>query len=122
MNKIEFSGERKAIEKSGIFTRTRPGSWVSIRPCSPEENKTYLGIFLGYVATGIHGEEDGEVITLEFSGYNPAIYVPELDRIVFGYESFWGEIKSQEDLKEITDQDIENVWYVQAIKSLEKAK
>lgn len=47
---------------------------------------------------------------------NPAIFVPELGKIIFGMESWWGRIKSEEELKDITDGDIENVWYVKMLK------
>jgi hypothetical protein len=45
-------------------------------------------------------------------------YVPDLDRVVWGYESWWGVIKGPEELKEITDEDIQNVWYVKAMKQM----
>ena len=38
--------------------------------------------------------------------------MPELGKIIFGMESWWGRIKSEEELKDITDGDIENVWHV----------
>jgi hypothetical protein len=53
---------------------------------------------------------------------NPAIYVPALKRLVFGAGSWWGEIKTEDDLKEITDKDINDVWYVQALKALDGGK
>jgi hypothetical protein len=54
-----------------------------------------------------------------YFGSNPAIFVPDLNKVIFGYESWWGEIKSPEELREITDDDIQNVWYVKALKMLE---
>jgi len=53
---------------------------------------------------------------------NPAMWVPDLNRVVMGWESWWGEIKSEEDLRQISDADIENVWYVKAIKALTEKK
>ncbi len=50
---------------------------------------------------------------------NPAIFVPELKKIIYGCESWWGEIESPEDFKEITSDDINNVWYVQLLKAME---
>ena len=50
---------------------------------------------------------------------NPAIYVPELRKIVFGCESWWGEIQSPDEIKDITDDDISNVWYVKLVKAME---
>lgn len=49
---------------------------------------------------------------------NPAIWVPDQNRIVWGMGSWWGIIEKEEDLKKITNQDIENVWYVKALKAL----
>ena len=50
---------------------------------------------------------------------NPAIFIPSLNKIVWGYGSWWGEIASAEKLHQITDSDIQNVWYVRALKQLQ---
>ena len=47
---------------------------------------------------------------------NPGIYVPELKEIIFGDSSWWHEIKSEEELREITDDDINNTWYVRLLR------
>ena len=47
---------------------------------------------------------------------NPAMYVFELNKIVFGAETWWRKLTSPEDLKAITDDDIENTWYVKLLK------
>lgn len=39
---------------------------------------------------------------------NPAIFVPELKKIVWGMESYWREIKSADDFKGINREDIES--------------
>ena len=44
------------------------------------------------------------------------MYVFELNKIVFGAESWWRKLNSPEDLKAITDDDIENTWYVKLLK------
>jgi hypothetical protein len=119
INKITLSRERRAIEVSGLF-RPKPGAWVAIRTCEPSETDTYLGLFLGGVATGFTTAITDDAMELQFSSHNPAIYVPELNRIVFGYESWWGEIKSPEDMRKITNKDIENIWYVRALKELQE--
>ena len=51
---------------------------------------------------------------------NPAIFVPELKKIIYGYESWWGAITNKDDLSDlnISDEDIENTWYVQLLKSM----
>ena len=47
---------------------------------------------------------------------NPAIYVPALGRIVFGYESWWSKVSSESVVQDITDADIESQPYVQFFK------
>lgn len=37
-------------------------------------------------------------------------------------ESWWALIKGPEHLKEITDGDIQSVWYVQALKAMTEAE
>ncbi len=97
------------------------GDWVSIRPCADEhDGKTFLGILLGDLArepVAIYNTETRQV-TLDFGSKNPAIYIPDLKQIIMGFESWWSTIKSPEDLRKISDQDIENVWYVRALKEL----
>lgn len=96
---------------------------VKIRPCAEEyENKTYAGFLLGDIALGSTISITDEKISCEFASYNPAIFVPELGKVIYGCESWWGQIKSVEELKEITDEDIDNVWYVKALMAqMEKA-
>ena len=106
-----------------LFSEKSLGNFVAIRPCGEEyEGKTYLGIFIGALASSISVKYQRETMKLapSFSQHNPAIFVFDLKRIIFGYESWWGEIKSPEDLKKITDQDINNVWYVRALDALTK--
>lgn len=95
------------------------GSLVKIRPCGDEyHGKTYLGFLVGDLPTEIISNLYTETSTLNISTMkNPAIFVPELKKIIFGYESWWGEIKSEEELKEITNDDIDNVWYIKILKN-----
>lgn len=96
------------------------GKLCKIKPCGKEYNdKTYLGFFLGNLPLSIHTSYNE--VTKELSNglfTNPAIFIPELGKIIFGCESWWSIIENPEDLKEITDEDINNVWYVQALKHL----
>lgn len=98
------------------------GGYVSIRPCDPTcDGKTYLGILLGdfpVSSVARYRPKTGE-LTLA-AKTNPAIFVPDLGRVVFGYESWWGPIKGPDHLRRITNDDISSVWYVQALKSMEK--
>lgn len=98
------------------------GQLVKIRPCGEEYGeKTYLGILLGdlpfmnYIS---YREETKELDILP--SCNPAIFVPELKKIIFGMESWWGRIKNADELKEITNDDIDNVWYVRLMKEMNR--
>lgn len=96
------------------------GKFVKIRPCAEEyNNKTYLGLYIGNVALGFsYNMNDEHQIVMQMDHHNPGIFVFELNKVIYGCESWWGEIGKPEDLKDITDLDINNVWYVQALKSL----
>lgn len=96
------------------------GKFVKIRPCGKEYgNKTYLGIYLGDLPIGAHISYNPEAKELDVSPHsNPAIFVFDLNKIIYGCQSFWGIIENEEDLKDITDGDINNVWYVKALKAL----
>ena len=98
------------------------GRLVKIRPCSDDcKGKTYLGIYLGRLPymVNVSFHEDSERLSVSGVG-NPAIFVPELKKIVFGMESWWGYIESEEELKDITDDDIGNQWYVKMLKEMER--
>ena len=109
-----------------LYERTcKTGDLVKIRPCAPEhKNKTFLGVYIGDIATGVGATlnpKDG-VLGVHPAEHNPAILVPELGKLVFGYESWWGPIKSEEELKQITNDDIANVWYVKLWKQMFEEK
>lgn len=82
------------------------GMPVRIRVCG-DDSKTYDGVYLGDLPTSlgtmIERNENGEML-MAFSptSYNPAIFVPELSQIYYGYESWWGEAKAEKKM-EITD-------------------
>ena len=100
----------------GLFGE-KTGKMVSIRPCGHEyNNKTFIGFYLGDIATGSSMIVKDDKVVVDFSGYNPAIFVPELGKIIYGYESWWGVIDSEEDFKKITNENIQNVWYVKLLK------
>lgn len=92
----------------------RKGNLVSVRPCNEKYgDKTYLGFLIGDLALGSSIQiTDDNKIQCNWSGYNPAIFVPELGEVIMGCASWWGHIESEEDFKRISDSDIENVWYV----------
>lgn len=96
------------------------GCWVMVRPCAKEyQDKTYLGIYLGDLPIDIIGLIDNKTNELSLTFHrNPAIYVPDLKCIIYGFESWWGPINHPDDLKQITDADIQNIWYVKILKEL----
>lgn len=99
----------------------KPGTPVKVRPCGEKfGNKTYFGILVGEVATSIsHSIDKDKNLNASLGQYNPAIIIPELGEIVFGYESWWGEIESKEDLENvITAETIKNVWYVKMLSEI----
>lgn len=122
VSNIKFEGSSNPF-KCFSFNSAKPGSFVSIRLCEEEyKDKTFLGLYLGdaAVSQSVSYNKDTKELTIQPSFGNPAIFVFELGKVFFGYESWWGEIESEEQLKEITDKDIENVWYVKALKQIQK--
>ena len=96
------------------------GEMVGIRPCADEyEKKTFLGVFIGDIAVSNGAYLQGTTLRI-VPHSNPAIFVPDLNKVIFGYESWWGQIGSVEELHQITNEDINNVWYVKALKALHK--
>jgi hypothetical protein len=90
---------------------------VKVRPCADEyKDKTFVGFLIGEVALGSSISISDDKISCEWAQYNPAMYVPEIGKIIYGCGSWWSEIKSVDELKQITNEDIENVWYVKALK------
>lgn len=117
-------GEARDTLRQERFMGHECGDMVRIRPCAKEHgDKTYLGIMLGDMALSqmAHYNEEAQTIKISKAMYNPAIYVPDLKKVIYGMESWWGKIKSEADLKKITDLDIGNVWYVKAIEQLAEA-
>lgn len=113
--------KNKMIEPG--FMGHKMGALVQIRPCGKEyEGKTFLGFYLGEFALGSSITIEDDTIQLNWGHHNPAIFVPEIGKIIYGCESWWQEIESEEQLKQITDKDIENVWYVQLLKAFNKGK
>ncbi len=114
---MEISGI-KVIPPSNINT-AKTGLLVKIRPIADAYGqKTYLGIYLGDIPVeAIVGLYTKTNILSILSHANPAIFVPELKKVIFGYESWWGEIESVKDLEEISDGDIEDIWYVKLLKA-----
>lgn len=120
---IKFPLEVNSVKISGNLGTKRHencGKMVAIRPCAVEhEGKTFLGVYLGDFPISI--SESFDPIDKELSMVimrNPAIFIPDLNDIIYGCQSWWSIIEKESDLKQITDQDIQNVWYVKALKVL----
>ncbi len=95
------------------------GKLAKVRPCGEGYgDRTYLGIFLGDIPQSPHISHNQETGVLQIRAYcNPAIFVPDLNKIIFGCESWWSIVRDEKDLdKEITDDLINNQWYVQMAK------
>lgn len=114
---VELRGEIPSL----FGDRVAVGSPVSVRPVSGEgAGKTFLGVYLGDFPSGVCALYDkiDKTLTIRPGSGNPAILIPEQGRIVRGYESWWGPIKNEEDLREITDESIQNLWYIKALREL----
>lgn len=119
VNKIQM-----ASLKPDEYDMRRAGMLVKVRPCKEEyHNKTYLGLYLGelpYTNSASYDEETGELKVKPI--HNPAIYIFDLKRIIFGAESWWQKVDSIEDVSDITDADIDNVWYVKLLNQLKDSE
>ena len=106
-------------DPNGLY-KNKIGALVEIRPCDKECNeKTYVGVLLGELPMCANIQYNKKDKTLSVvPHFNPAIFVPELKKIVFGAESWWRIINNADELKEISDEDINNTWYVQMMKAM----
>lgn len=103
---IEYPIEVASIELAEGFDLYKKsiGRIVRIKPCFEEtEEKEYLGIFLGELfscnAVSYKRKEKHLTVTPVL---NPAIYVPELKQIVYGYESWWSFIENKDEISLIS--------------------
>lgn len=116
---IKFPIKVKSIEPlSALHSGSEQvGAWVSVRPVGDE--KTYLGVYLGdlIIETNYYYQLKQKSLKL-MPHTNPAIWVPDLNKVVWGCGSWWGIISTPEQLRTITDADIQDIWYVKALKDL----
>jgi hypothetical protein len=126
---MKFPMEISSIKLAGFQPSRRGldriGSLVRIRPVDSENSKkTYLGIYLGDLPRGADIMRGSKSKALMVTGRNnPAIWVPELNKVVWGDSSWWGVVTSKEEAERlITDADIENIWYVKALKEMFKSE
>lgn len=117
VKQIDVSAIMVPRVKQPVFSRSAQGSYVAVRKAS--EDVTRLGILLGDMPIGVVPVvKNGELLSVERTYGNPCIFVFETNELVYGFESWWSAIKTPDDLKQITNQDIDNVWYVRALKAL----
>lgn len=119
INGLRIAGDSEPM-KPPLRSSYEIGMWVAVRPCDPKlENRTFLGVLLGDMALAISTTlDDAGNLVLEMSHHNPAMWVPKLRRIVLGCGSWWHPLTSPDQLTEITDKDIHDTWYVQALREL----
>lgn len=128
MGKIEYpiQVDKLTFEKTSVVEdgwMHKAGTFVGVRPVDKEYGgKTYLGIYIGEIALSTVARYDSKQKELIVGPalHNPAIFVFDLGKIIFGCESWWYKIESEEQLKDITNEDIDNVWYVKALKHIEQ--
>ena len=115
---LEFPLAVQGIELRGCLPSMREvGKLVRVRLC--DDDKTYLGVYLGELARAPMAYTRSDSQNLIVSLYqNPALYVPALSRIVWGDESWWSIIESEDDLRDISNDDIASQWYVRLAKDL----
>lgn len=114
---LTITGIDKNTDRCGLRD-SQVGKFAKVAPCGDEyHGKTFLGLYLGELPIDIlcsHRADTGK-LSVGFMS-NPAIFVFDLNKIVYGCESWWSIIESEKDLKDIAPEDIQNVWYVKAIK------
>lgn len=114
---IEFPLTIDSIDVQPIETDSwsaKTGDFVAVRPCGEEYGgKTYFGIFIGDLPRQSTVSFNEETRTLRVGTLdNPAMLVPQLNKIIYGCGSWWHKIETEKELFEITDGDINDTWYV----------
>lgn len=120
---IDWDVDDPIADKSWQARENPVGSFVAVRSCKKEHgDKTRLGILIGWVPihSSVTYDEKTKRMTFHHNGDNPAIFIPDLKTVVLGCGSWWGKIESEKHLREITNEDIQNVWYVKALKALKE--
>jgi len=131
MGEIQFPIEVSKININPLYRdKNRPdglfgercGHLVAVRPIDEKYGKkTYLGILLGDLPLEAWVSHNRETKELTIAGFrNPAMFVPELREIIWGVESWWETIETEDQLHQISDDEIQHVWYVQLLKAMLK--
>ena len=77
----------------------------------------YIGDLPIQILTSYKGST-GQLINSTMN--NPAIFVPELKKIIYGCESWWKTIRSVDEFSKISNEDINNTWYVKLLQSMDQ--
>lgn len=106
--------ETRDFIKEPLFHKS--GSLVRVKIAGNED--THLGFLLGEfaLAYSLSVDKKADSLVIKPSMHNPAMYVPKLGKIVYGMESWWSVINSEEDLEDITDSEIDNIWYIKLLR------
>lgn len=114
--------EQYPLDNNESLNRAKPGDLVAVRLAG--EEGTHLGIYLGGARHRLYAkfEKATGILELMNAGDNPAMFVFELGRVVYGFQSWWKKIESIDQFKQITNQDIEGTWYVQMLKHMESKR
>lgn len=92
------------------YGNEEPPKWVVLRLCT-ENDKQYHGLYIGEVSNYKHLNYDEKrqeitIIESEFST-NPVIYVPALNKCVFGCECWWKPVVDLNPEEGISDDQLE---------------
>lgn len=120
VNKIEIDD----FDFNDSMRRQDVGKLVKIRPCGAKyNNKTYLGIFLGYLPMHpyVTWDESNNILHIK-PMHNPAIFIPETQEVIFGAESWWGIVENEDEITDISDETINNQWYVKLLRGIGEKK
>lgn len=84
-----------------------------------ESCQKFKSKYIEYPIT-VHEIENKPIDTSGLGHNNPAIFVPELKKIIYGCESWWKTIRSVDEFSKISNEDINNTWYVKLLQSMDQ--
>lgn len=109
VSQIDIVGDQRMENRYGYA-----GKLVRVRPLVENPNNlTYVGIYLGELidAPKVFYYSGPNKLRIDNS-YTPAIFVPALNRVVWGSNVFWDRPANDKDLfREVTQNEIDSVGY-----------
>jgi len=123
MGEIKYPIEVSDIEIDEHFQpveqplTAKTGDWVAVRPCAEKYgDKTHLGVMLGDMIQMPMARHNPETKVLSLMAiHNPAMWVPALKTVIWGSGSWWRVIDSPDDIRDVTDDDINGTPYMRAL-------